>query len=178
MKRNLKVMKLVTAAMIAALYVVLSLLSNAFGLAFHVIQFRISEALTILPAFTISAVPGLAVGCFLFNLFSGAPMPDVVFGTAATLLGAVGSYFVGCFAKKSSTSKKRKGWTCLIPVPPILCNALIIPWVLKAAYGISEGYLYLFVTVGIGEILSCGVLGMVLYFALKPVQKFLFPGSE
>ena len=78
------------AAFIAALYVVLTELSAQFGLSgTNVIQFRISEALTILPFFTSAAIPGLAIGCFLSNLLTGAAAWDVVFGTAATLDGMI-----------------------------------------------------------------------------------------
>jgi len=168
MKRKSNVTFVVTAAMIAALYVVLSFFISAFGLASGAIQFRVSEALTILPAFTPAAIPGLVIGCFLFNLLSGAAMPDVVFGTIATLLGALGTYFIG---KKIKTFRWMQ---FLLPLPPIFWNACIIPWVLKTAYGFTDVYWYLFFTVGIGEVLSCGILGMILYISLKPLQKFLF----
>ena len=168
MKKNSNIMSLVTAAMIAALYVVLSFAINAFGLASGAIQVRVSEALTILPYFTASAIPGLAIGCLLFNLLSGAAILDVIFGTAATLLGAVGSYFIGKAAKKAAWMK------FLVPLPPILANAFIVPWVLKTAYGLSDAYWYLVATVGIGEVISCGVLGMVLLFALMPIRNILF----
>ena len=159
---------LVFSAMIATLYVVLSFLSNAFGLASGAIQIRISEALTILPFFTPAAIPGLGIGCLLFNLLSGAAILDVIFGTIATLLGAILTYFIGKLAKKI------KWMRFLLPIPPILSNAFIVPWVLKTAYGLSDAYLYLIFTVGLGELISCGVLGMILLFALLPIQQQLF----
>ncbi|MBO5351753.1 MAG: QueT transporter family protein [Lachnospiraceae bacterium] len=168
MKTNQNIMSLVTAAMIAALYVVLSFAINAFGLASGAIQVRVSEALTILPYFTPSAIPGLAIGCLLFNLLSGAAILDVVFGTLATLLGAIGSYFAGKAAKKVKWAK------FLVPVPPVLTNAFIIPWVLKTAYGLTDAYWYLFATIGIGEVISCGILGILLLFALQPLRGTLF----
>jgi len=168
MKRTSNIMPLATAAMIAALYVVLSLVSNAFGLASGAIQVRISEALTILPYFTSSAIPGLTIGCLLFNLLSGAAILDVIFGALATLLGAVGSYFLGKLAKKLSRLK------ILVALPPVLANAFIVPWVLKTAYSLKDAYWYLFATVGIGEIISCGVLGMALLYALMPIRHVLF----
>ena len=168
MKRKSNILSLVTAAMIAALYVVLSFAINAFGLASGAIQVRVSEALTILPYFTFSAIPGLTIGCLLFNLLSGAAIFDVIFGTLATLLGTIGSYFLGRAAKKISWMK------FLVPVPPILANAFIIPWILKTAYGLNDAYWYLVATVGIGEVISCGVLGMVLMFALMPLKRNLF----
>ena len=168
MNKKSNIMSLVTAAMIAALYVVLSFAIHAFGLASGAIQVRISEALTILPYFTFSAVPGLTSGCLLFNVLSGATVLDVIFGTAATLLGAVGSYLIG---KAGQTIPFAK---FLVPIPPILANAIIIPWVLKTAYNLSDAYWYLFATIGLGELISCGILGMILLFALRPIRGILF----
>jgi len=168
MKRTSNVMPLAIAAMIAALYVVLSFAINAFGLASGAIQVRVSEAQTILPYFTASAIPGLTIGCLLFNLLSGAAILDVIFGTLATLLGAVGSYFLGKLTKKFSRLK------FLVALPPILANAFIVPWVLKTAYGLKDAYWYLFATVGIGEVISCGILGMALLYALMPIRNVLF----
>ncbi len=171
MKKKNNVLSLVTAAMIATLYIVLSFAVSAFGLASGVIQVRISEALTVLPYFTSSAIPGLTVGCLLFNLLSGAALPDIVFGTIATLLGAVDSYRIGKIARKVKWMK------FLVPVPPILANALIIPWVLKTAYQLNDAYWYLVASVGIGEVISCGVLGLMLLFALLPFRR-IFPDTR
>ena len=85
--RNKKVLFLTQAAVIAAIYVVLTIFISAFNLASGAIQVRISEALTILPFFTPAAIPGLAIGCLLSNLLTGAAVYDVVFGSLATLLG-------------------------------------------------------------------------------------------
>ena len=168
MKKKSNIMSLVTAAMIAALYVVLSFVSNAFGLASGAIQIRISEALTILPYFTASAIPGVTIGCILFNLLSGAALLDVIFGGLASLIGAVGSWLIGKTARKFSWMKY------LVAVPPVLANAFIVPWVLKTAYGLTDAYWYLVLTVGIGEIISCGILGMLLMTALMPIRNVLF----
>ena len=92
--RNSKVQFIVHAAMIAAIYVVLTYFISAFNLASGAIQVRISEALTILPYFTPAAIPGLFVGCLLANLLTGAAIYDVIFGSLATLLGAVGTYLL------------------------------------------------------------------------------------
>lgn len=168
MKKKTKVTSLVTAAMIAALYVVLSLISKVFGLDSGAIQLRISEALTILPYFTIDAIPGLAIGCLLYNVLSGAAVLDILFGTLATLIGATGSYLL------AKPVKKIKWLKIFIPVPPILANALLVPWVLKTAYGLQDAYWYLVVTVGIGEFISCGIFGMVLLYTLLPLRNVLF----
>lgn len=148
------------AAMIAALYVVLTMVFAP--ISFREIQVRISEALTILPAFTPAAVPGLFIGCLLANLLGGAAVPDIVFGSLATLIGAV------------FTWKLRNKHPFLAPVPPILSNMLIIPFVLRYAYGVPMAIPLMMLTVGFGEVLSCGVLGMLLYYALKKSQKQLF----
>ena len=158
--QNKKVAFIAQAALIAALYVVLTMVFAPFS--FREIQVRVSEALTILPAFTPAAVPGLFIGCLLANLLGGAAVPDVIFGSLATLIGA---FF---------TWKLRNKHPFLAPVPPILSNMLIIPFVLRYAYGVPMAIPLMMLTVGFGEVLSCGVLGMLLYYALKKSQKQLF----
>ena len=148
------------SALIAAVYVALVLLFKP--ISFGAIQFRIAEALCVLPFFSLSAVPGLALGCLLGNFFSGAAMPDVIFGTFATLLAAILSY------KLRTVSK----W--LVCLPPILASAVIVPFVLQYAYGVTDGYFFLFATVGIGEILAVGVLGNVLLLALEGKKELIF----
>ena len=145
---------LTMGAMIAALYVILTLLSNAFGLSSGVIQLRISEALYALAIFTPSAVLGLFVGCLLSNIFVGGILIDVIFGSIATLIGAFFTY------------KLRKNPIYAL-IPPILSNAIIIPPILRFSYGIEGSIWYFALTVGIGELLSCGVLGYLLYLALR-----------
>lgn len=148
------------SALIAAVYVALVLLFKP--ISFGAIQFRIAEALCVLPFFSLSAVPGLAIGCLLGNFFSGAAMPDVIFGTFATLLAAILSYELRTVSK----------W--LVCLPPILANAIIVPFVLQYAYGVTDGYFFLFATVGIGEILAVGVLGNVLLLALEGKKELIF----
>ncbi len=150
-----KTKTMTTAALIAALYVVLTYAANLFGLANGAIQIRFSEALTVLPLFTAAAIPGLTVGCLLANLFTGCALWDIVFGTLATLLGALGTRYL---------SKKNK-W--LAPIYPILANTLIVPFVLQYVYGAPESIWYLFLTVAAGEIISCGALGIPLAGALE-----------
>ena len=160
MKKN-NVLFLTHAAMIAALYVVLTFLSNAFGLASGAIQIRISEALTILPYFTPAAVPGLFVGCLLSNVLTGCAFFDVIFGSLATLLGAIGTRIL----------RKHKWFS---PIPPIISNMVIVPLVLTYVYELPGGIPYLMLTVGIGEILSCGVLGLLLLSVLSKYKTKLF----
>jgi uncharacterized membrane protein len=159
--RNKNVANLTRAAIIAALYVVLTYIANALGLASGSIQVRFSEALTILPFFTPAAIPGLFVGCLLSNILTGCALPDIIFGSIATLLGALGTYFL----------RKKSPW--LAPISPIAANTIIVPFVLLYAYGVQPLWLS-FITVGIGEIISCGVLGMLLLFALKKRAGALF----
>lgn len=152
---------LAQGALIAALYVVLTLFINAFGLANGAIQIRISEALTILPFFTPAAIPGLAIGCLLANILTGAVVWDVIFGTLATLLGAVGTYLL-----------RKYKWCAALP--PILSNAIIIPVILRYAYGVQDALWFLVLTVGAGEVLSAGVLGMIFLFALQRYKHIIF----
>ena len=163
--KNSKTLFIAQAAVIAALYVVLTLLANSLGLANYAIQLRFSEALTILPFFTPAAIPGLFLGCVISNLLTGAIIWDVVFGSLATLLGAVGTYLL-----------RRCKW--LAPLPPIAANTVIVPLVLYFAYRIPGSIPYFMLTVGIGEILSCGVLGMLLLLVLQKYRKYLFPAAE
>lgn len=149
------------AAVIAALYVVLTYVANALGLANGAIQVRFSEALTILPFFTTAAIPGLTIGCIVSNLLIGCPFWDILFGSIATFLGALGTYAL-----------RKSKW--LTPLPPILANTFIIPFVLTYVYKIPGGIPYLMATVGIGEVISCYVLGMILLFTLSKYRQVLF----
>jgi len=159
-KTHSSILFLTQAALIAALYVVLTYLANLLGISSGAIQVRFSEALTILPYFTPTAIPGLFVGCLLANLLTGAALPDIIFGSIATLIGAL------------LTAKFRKH-KYLAPIPPIVANALIVPPVLLFAYGIKPLWLS-YITVTLGEIISCGILGMLLLFALEKSMKKFF----
>lgn len=161
---NKKAYFITQAAVIAALYVVLTLFINAFDLASGAIQVRISEALTILPYFTPAAVPGLFIGCLLSNFMTGAAIWDIIFGSLATLIGAIGTYLL-------------RKWKWCAPLPPILSNTIIIPFVLTYAYGIPGGIPFFMLTVGAGEVLSCGVLGMFLLFALQRYRNIIFKNN-
>ena len=157
--KNSKAVYVATAASVAALYVVLTFISSLFGLSSGVIQIRISEALTILPAFTPAAIPGLFIGCILSNLLTGGLILDVVFGSIATLIGAVGTYLL-----------RKKKW--LVSLPPIISNILIVPLILRYVYGAPDAYLFMVGTVGAGEIIFGGILGMILYFAVDKYKIF------
>ena len=154
MKRTNNIRFLTQSAAIAGIYVVLTLISNLFGLASGVIQVRFSEALTILPAFMPSAIPGLFLGCLISNILAGSIALDIVFGSLATLIGAV-------FTRLLRNHK------ILAPLPPIISNTLIIPFILAFAYHFEGSVWYFMITVGLGEIISCGVLGCLLMLALR-----------
>nr|WP_302134423.1 QueT transporter family protein [uncultured Schaedlerella sp.] len=158
--KTLSVQFVAQAAVIAAIYVVLTLLFAPFS--YGEVQVRLSEALTILPVFTPAAVPGLFVGCLLSNILGGCIVPDIIFGSLATLTGAVFTYLL------------RNQSRFLAPLPPILANALIVPFVLRFGYQVPLPIPFMMLTVGIGEVISCGVFGMILYAALYRYKNLIF----
>lgn len=157
-KKKKGVLYLTRGAMIAACYVVLTYVANLFGLANGAIQFRISEALCILPIFLPEAVPGLFIGCLISNLITAGNPFDIVFGALATLIGAYGAWLLRKLPNKLL-------W--LATLPTVLANMLIVPPVLIFAYGVEAAYLWLVLTVGIGEIVCAAIGGTVLGYALK-----------
>ncbi len=161
--RENKVQFMTQAAMIAAIYVVLCIVFEP--ISYGAIQTRVAEALTVLPFFTPAAVPGLFIGCLAANLLGGGILLDVAFGSVATLIGAVGTYLL------------RKKSRYLAPLPPIVANVLIIPFVLRYGYGDPLPIPFLMGTVGLGEILSCGMMGTVLLVVLSRYKKVLFKAA-
>lgn len=154
MKKYLTTRSLCLSAVIAALYAALTLAFQP--ISYGAIQFRISEALTLLPALFPQAIPGLTLGCLISNLFSplGATVYDVVFGTLATLLAAV-------------CTCRMRGNLWLKALPPVVCNAVIVGLVLTYAYGIDVLWMNM-LTVGFGEAVVCYVLGVPM---VKLLQK-------
>lgn len=161
--KNKKVLFLTQAAMIAAIYVVLTIVFQPFS--FGQIQVRIAEALTILPLFTPAAIPGLYVGCMIGNILGGSILPDIIWGSFATLIGAVFTYLL------------RKQGKYIAVLPPIISNTIIVPLILRYAYGILLPIPLMMLTVGIGEIISCGVLGIIIHSALKKYRYKIFKTS-
>ena len=159
MKKN--ILFITQAAVIAAIYVVLTMIAAGFDLASGMIQVRFSEALTVLPYFTPAAIPGLAIGCLISNTVTGCMVPDIIFGTLATLIGAIGSWYL----RRSKV---------LVTIPPVISNALIIPFILTYAYHIPGGIPLQMLTVGAGEVISCVLIGSVLLRALAPVSRYIF----
>ena len=153
MNTSYSVRSLIYGGAIAALYVALTFVSAQLGLSSGVIQLRLSEALCILPIFTPAAIPGLAIGCMFANAMTGGIILDVILGSVATLIGAVGTRIL-------------RSCPVLSTLPPILANAFIVPFVLRYGYGMPDAVWYMVITVGAGELLSAGVLGMMLYRAI------------
>ena len=161
--QHVSVRDMVIAGLIAALYATLSYFANAFGVAFGPVQVRFSEALCVLPFFFPAAVPGLFIGCFIANLLSPYGALDIVFGSLATLLAAFW------------TRHTRHKW--LAPLPPVICNTLIIPAVItwQAALTaspddiISAVFFGNALCIGLGELLSCYVLGGLLLTHLPKI---------
>ena len=151
--KRFSVRSLCLSAVIAALYAALTLSFQA--ISFGAVQFRVSEAMTLLPVLFPEAVPGLAVGCLISNLFNpmGATVYDVVFGTLATLLAAV-------------LTSRIRGSIWLRALPPVICNAVIIGLVLTYGYGIDMLWMNM-LTVGIGQAVVCYVLGVPLVRILE-----------
>lgn len=151
-KINIKYM--VKAGIIAAIYFVVTVIIGPFG--YGVVQFRLSEALTILPMFESAAIPGLAIGCFFANI-AGSPygLADIVFGSLTTLLAAY------------ITSKIKNKYIAVLP--PILLNALIVPIYISAIDKVP--YLMNVGTIGFGEFLSAGILGVIFATAYEKFAK-------
>ena len=162
--KNKSTLFLVQAALIGAIYVVLTLVFAPFS--YGEVQVRISEALTILPYFTPAAIPGLFVGCIIANILGGCIPVDIIFGSIATLLGAVFTY------------KLRNSSRFLAPLPPIISNTVIVPFVLHYGYGINLPISLMMLTVGAGEIVSCGIFGLILHSALSKFRGSIFSGSK
>lgn len=158
--KNKRVLFMTQGALIAAIYVVLTFSFATFSSG--PIQVRLAEGLTILPYFTPAAIPGLFVGCLIGNLLAGSLLPDVIFGSLATLIGAVFTYLL------------RKKSKYLAPIPPILSNTIIVPFILKYAYGEPLPIPYMMLTVGIGEVISCGIIGLILMTALNRYKHRIF----
>lgn len=161
--KNISILTITYAAAIASVYVVLTVVFAP--ISFGPMQVRIAEMLMILPMFTPAAVPGLFVGCIIANTLGGAILLDVIFGSLATLIGAWGGYLL-----------RRNRW--LVPIPPIISNALIVPFVLKYGYGFTEmPILLLMAYIAIGEIIGCYCLGEILGSVLLKYRSVIFRGD-
>lgn len=157
---------LCTAAAIAALYVVLTEIANAAGLASGVIQFRISEVLCIFALFTPAAVPGMTIGCLISNIITGCVIYDIIFGTLATLIGMIGMRLLAKLPAK---------FFWITPLPYFLANTIIVPFVIRYAYAAEESIPFLMLTVGVGELVCAWIGGLILYPVIRktPISKLL-----
>lgn len=159
-----KVLFLVQSAAIAAIYTVLTYIAAAMNLAYNAVQFRFSEALTILPVFTPAAIPGLTLGCFLSNLASPLGPIDWICGSVATLLAAVAGYL--------ARNVRIAGLPMVSALCPVLANALIIGleigWLAVPGGGMDlAAFLSGALSVGIGELVVVAVLGLPLAASLE-----------
>ncbi|MBO4748306.1 MAG: QueT transporter family protein [Clostridiales bacterium] len=155
-KRRQSTLFICQAGIIAALYVALTFVFAP--ISFGAVQVRIAEALTILPIFTPAAIPGLFVGCLIGNFLGGGIILDIIFGSIATLLGAIGTYLL------------RKKNPIFGTIPPIVANTLIVPFVIKYAYANETALPLIMLMILGGEVLSCGVLGGMLGLSLKKTK--------
>ena len=154
---------LTQSAMIAAIYVVLCLVFEP--ISYGAIQTRVAEALTVLPFFTPAAIPGLFIGCLIANALGGGILLDVLAGSLTTLAAA---YLTWMLRGKSKF---------LASVPPVVLNAIVIPWVLKFGYGEPLPIPFLMVTVGLGEILTASIMGTVLLCVLARYKGVIFKNT-
>ena len=160
--KNKTVLFVTKAAMIAAVYVVLTIVLAP--ISFGQVQLRVSEALTIMPVFTAAAIPGVFIGCLIGNILGGAVLPDIIFGSLATLVAAVISY------------KLRGKGLLIASIPPVVVNMLVVPFVLKYAYSVPLPIPFMMLTAGAGEVVSCCILGVGLGKLLQK-NKFIL-GDE
>ena len=158
MKRNVRFMT--QAAMIAAIYVVLVFVFAP--ISFGPVQVRVAEALTILPFFTPAAIPGVFLGCLIGNLLSpGMIVLDIVFGSLATLVAAIISY-------------KLRGNKYLVALPPVLVNMIVVPFIIKYGYGVPMPLVLSALAVGLGQVISCYGLGLILMQVLERYEDQIF----
>ena len=161
-KDRSRILMIAYGAVIAAVYVVLTIVFQP--ISFGEVQLRVAEALTILPMFTPAAIPGLFVGCLLANMLGGGIIVDVIFGSIATLIGAVFSYML-----------RNNRW--LVPLPAVIANALIVPFVLRYGYGVADIAIpVMMLQILGGEILGCYVLGELFCTALLKRSR-IFSGT-
>ena len=162
---------IVTAALIAAAYAALTYVSAALGLAYGGIQFRLSEALNILAAFTPAAIPGMMIGCVIGNIGSPMGLVDIVVGTVATGLAAVTIRLIAKYCGRATPY--------FSIIPPTVFNAVLVG--LEVALLLTDGepvtllgFTIIALEVALGEVVVCGVLGVPLYYTVKNRLKGLF----
>ena len=160
-KKKFTVRDLSQGAIIAAVYALLTIFLAP--ISSGLIQCRVAEAMSVLPYFTFSAVPGLFIGCLIANLLTGAPIYDVLFGSLATLLAA---YIT--FAMRKRVSKY------LAPLPSVVVNALVVGWLLTYVYQVGVSFWVAAGYVAIGQAIACFALGIPLMSLLTRFRGKLF----
>ncbi|GAA0718110.1 QueT transporter family protein [Clostridium malenominatum] len=154
MKKNTK--SLVISSIIAAIYAVVTMYLT-YPMSYQASQFRVAEALTILPFFSSSAIYGLFIGCLIANLLSPVGPLDIIFGSLATLLAAILTYYIG----KSDLKYKKY----LAPLPPVLINMVVVGLLLN--YTLKWPLFLTMLQVGLGQLLCCYGLGLPLLMAME-----------
>ena len=147
----MKTKYLAEAAVIAAIYALLTIVLAP--ISYGAVQVRISEALTVLPFFTPAAVPGLFVGCIAANIMSPYGLADLIFGSAASLIGAIGSYLL----------RKKP---LLVPLAPVISNGIIVGAMLYYVYEVPLPLIVQMLYVALGEVVACYAIGY-------PLMKYL-----
>lgn len=177
--KNKKKIYIMQTIVIAVLYIILTVIADMFGMAKGIVQVRISDALAVLPYFTPAAIPGLFIGCLVSNtiislspdpmtgkmMLSSAAQYYILFGSCSTMAAAFVSYLI----------RKKK---FIVFVPPIIFNTITIPLLFKYVFRYEDSLLKCFVTVGVGELISCGLLGTALLLALEDSKDKLFPTND
>ena len=158
--KNPSVRRLAVSAVLAAVYAALTI-STGF-MSYGGVQFRIAEALGVLPFFFPVTTWGLFIGCLIANVLGGGIILDVIAGSIATLIAAVATYLLRGKSKY------------LASVPPVVANALIVPWVLKYGYGEPLSIPFMMGTVGLGEILTATIVGTILLLVLERYRSHIF----
>lgn len=160
-----KTIFIVEASIIGAVYASLTYLSSVFGIAYMGIQFRFSEALTILACLTPSAIPGLTIGCFIGNLGSPYGIIDIICGTIATLLASILSY--------KTRHIKFKELPILSPIFPIIINAIIVGaevTIYMPKGFLFEAFLLNASQIALSQLVMCYGIGLPLYNVLKKMN--------
>lgn len=167
-----RILWLCYAAIIAALYVALTYLAMALGLDKGAIQIRFSETLVSLAFITPAAIPGVTLGCLLANILTGCAPLDILLGPVATLIGALGAYLIGRLSKG-------KAARIFCTLPNIIANTVIVSFVVYVCYTVPSEQTaailpFYFLTVGIGEIISSGILGAILLLGAENALRKIF----
>lgn len=166
--KNKKLICLAQGAMIAAIYAAATYLSAVFGIAYGNIQFRFSEALTILSVFTPAAIPGLTVGCIIGNITSPFGIWDIAFGSLATLFAAV--------TARALRNVKIKNFPVLSLLMPVVFNAIIIGaeivFLMPSLEASPAAFAVSALEVGAGELAVCLAGGIPLFYAIRKTKLF------